>query len=93
VGATPTSSGSNDTKGNSKMQRDTEEILLHFLMQQQRMICELCCNDLLLIESILSGPTAPEGLAVAAATIRATLYSVDALGDKIQQLDAKTRVL
>ncbi|MBZ5707459.1 MAG: hypothetical protein LAN63_19100 [Acidobacteriia bacterium] len=70
------------------MQSDTNEMLLQFLMQQQRMICELCRNDLLLIESILSGPAAPEGLADAAARVRATLYSVDALGDKIQQVDA-----
>ena len=57
------------------------------------MICELCRNDLLLIESILSGPEVREGLAAAAATIRATLYSVDALGDKIQQVEAQTRGL
>ncbi len=73
------------------MERDTNEILLHFLIEQQQMIFELCRNDLLLIESILSGPAAREGLAVAAATVRATLYSVDALGDRIQQLDVRTR--
>ena len=75
------------------MQRDTDEILLQFMMQQQRMICELCRNDLLLIEAILSGRTALKGLVAAAATVRATLYSVDALDDKIQQLDARTRDL
>jgi hypothetical protein len=88
VGSTPTVSASR--KGAAHLTSDTSEILLQFLMQQQRMICELCRNDLLLIESILSGQ-APEGLAAAAATIRATLYSVDSLGDKIQQLDSQTR--
>ena len=90
MGSTPISSA--PFERSRQLTSDANEIvLLHFLMQQQRMICELCRNDLLLIESILSGPSAPEGLAVAAATIRATLYSVDALGDKIQQLDAQTR--
>jgi hypothetical protein len=74
-----------------QLQSDTEEILLQFLMQQQRMICELCRNDLLLIESILSGPEVLEGLAVAAARVRATLYSVDSLGDKIQRLGQQVR--
>ena len=89
MGSTPTLSALKP-KRSRQLQSDTNEIVLHFLMQQQRMICELCRNDLLLIESILSGES-PEGLAVAAATVRATLYSVDALGDKIQQLDAQTR--
>jgi hypothetical protein len=71
------------------LQSDANEIVLQFLIDQQRMICELCRNDLLLIESIRSGPATPEVLAVAAATVRATLYSVDALGDKIQQACAQ----
>jgi hypothetical protein len=73
------------------MKSDTSEILLQFVMEQQRMISELCRNDLLLIESVLSGPLSPEGLGVAAATVRSTLYSVDALGDRIQQLDDRNR--
>ena len=55
------------------------------------MIVELCRNDLLLIESILSGPNVEAGLAAAAATVRATLYSVDSLGDTIQQVDATSQ--
>ena len=74
------------------MQSDANEIVLQFLIDQQRMICELCRNDLLLIESIRSGLATPEALGVAAATIRATLYSVDALGDKIQQASPKITV-
>jgi len=74
------------------LQSDAQKILLQFLVEQQRMICELCRNDLLLIESILSGPEVSAGaLAVAASKVRATLYSVDALGDQIQQADAQTR--
>jgi hypothetical protein len=88
VGSTPIVSASEKEPPN--LTSDTSEILLHFLMQQQRMICELCRNDLLLIESILSGQ-APEGLAAAAAVVRATLYSVDELGDKIEQADSQSR--
>jgi hypothetical protein len=66
-------------------------MLLQFLAEQQRMISVLCRNDLLLIESILSGPDVREGLASAAATVRATLYSLDELGDKIRAVDAQTR--
>jgi hypothetical protein len=62
---------------------DDNQMLLQFLVQQQRMIYELCRNDLLLIEALLSGPDVAEGLVAAAATVRATLRSVDALGDKI----------
>ena len=62
---------------------EDKQMLLQILTQQQRMICELCRNDLLLIESLLSGPDVAEGLASAAATVRATLCSVDALGDRI----------
>lgn len=88
MGSTPTVSASE--KGAAQLTSDTSEILLHFLMQQQRMICELCRNDLLLIESILSGQS-PEGLAAAAEVVRATLYSVDELGDKIEQADSQSR--
>jgi len=70
---------------------EADLIVLQFLAEQQRMICALCRNDLLLIESILSGPDVQEGLASAAATIRATLYSVDALGNKIHEVCAQTR--
>ena len=73
------------------MKSETSEIVLQFLAEQQRMICALCRNDLLLIESILSGPDVQEGLVSAAATVRATLYSVDALGDKILETVALTR--
>jgi len=70
---------------------EDNEIVLQFLTEQQRMICALCRNDLLLIESILSGPDVQEGLVAAAATVRATLHSVDALGDKILEVFAQTR--
>ncbi len=70
---------------------EDNEIVLQLLGEQQRMICVLCRNDLLLIESILSGPDVAEGLVVAAATVRATLHSVDALGDRILEVVAKIR--
>jgi hypothetical protein len=70
---------------------ENNPILLQFLMEQQRMIYALCRNDLLLIESILSGPDVAEGLASAAATVRATLCSVDSLGDKILEIFAQTQ--
>lgn len=73
------------------MQSDTKQILFQFLCEQQKMIVELCRNDLLLIELILSGPDVEAGLAAAAATVRATLYSVDSLGDTIQQAEATSR--
>jgi hypothetical protein len=69
---------------------EDNQMLLQFLVQQQRMIGTLCRNDLLLIESLLSGPDVAEGLASAAATVRATLYSLDELGDKILAVGAKT---
>ena len=75
------------------MQGDINGILLQLfetILEQQRMICELGRNDLLLIESIRM-PVSPEGLSAAAATVRSTLYSVDALADRIHQLDAQAR--
>ena len=68
---------------------EDNQMLLRFLQQHQSMIRELCRNDLLVIESILSGPDAREALAAAAARVRATLYSLDELGDKILAVDAK----
>ena len=90
VGSTPTSSAPH-TERNRLVKSETSEIVLQFLAEQQRMICALCRNDLLLIESILSGPDVQERLISSAATVRATLYSVDALGDKILETVALTR--
>ena len=73
------------------MKSETGDMVLQFLVEQQRMIRDLCCNDLLLIESFLSGQDIRAELGVAAATVRATLYSLDALGDKIHQADAQSR--
>ena len=68
---------------------DSNQMLLQFLSEQQRMMSDLCRNDLLLIESFLSGQDIRAELGVAAASVRATLYSLDALGDRIRQADAK----
>jgi hypothetical protein len=65
---------------------EVNEMLLQFVVEQQRMICELCRNDLLLI-GCLQSSASPEVVAVAAATVRSTLYSVDVLADKIRSLD------
>ena len=75
------------------MQSDSNEILLQLcetLQAQHEALCELGRNDLLLIESI-RGPVSPEVLVVAAETVRSTLYSVDALGDKIRKLALRAR--
>jgi hypothetical protein len=72
---------------------DTQCMLLQVvetMLEQQRMISELGRNDLLLIESI-RGPVSPEVLGVAAETVRATLHSVDALSDRLRQLDVQAR--
>jgi hypothetical protein len=75
------------------MELDTKCMLLQVLetiVEQQHIICELSRNDLMLIESI-HGPVSPETLVVAAETVRSTLHSVDALTDKLRQLDAQAR--
>ena len=68
---------------------EVNEMLLQFVVEQQRMICELCRNDLLLI-GCLQSSASQEVVAVAAATIRSTLYSVDGLTDRIRALDLQT---
>ena len=60
------------------------------LLEQQRNICDLARNDLLLIE-LAHGSASPEAIAVAASTVRSTLYSVDALADRIRSFDAQVR--
>ena len=62
------------------------------MLDLQRMFCELGRNDLLIIECVRSG-VSPEVLAVAAETVRSTLYSVDALADKIRQFSAELQRL
>jgi len=66
--------------------------LLDAMLEQQGQLCELGRNDLLLIESCRR-EASPEVLAVAAATVRSTLYSVDALSDKLRLLSAQVRSL
>lgn len=69
------------------MQSDTDEMVLQLtatILEQQRMICELGRNDLLLIESIRAPGVSSEALAAAAQTVRSTLCSVDALSDKLR---------
>jgi hypothetical protein len=67
---------------------ESKEMLLQIfdlMLEQQNHLCELGRNDLLLIESCRT-EVSQEVLAVAAATVRATLYSADALSDKLRQL-------
>jgi hypothetical protein len=70
------------------METDNQMVRQLFCTVQEieGMICELARNDLLLIESIRDAAVSPEVLAVAAATVRATLYSLDALADKTRAL-------
>ena len=63
------------------------EMVLQLVSEQQRMICELGRNDLLLIESVRALGLSSEALAAAAKTVRSTLHSVDALTDKIHALE------
>jgi hypothetical protein len=62
--------------------------IFEMFLEQDRMMRDLARNDLLLIEATQLGAS-PKELAVAAATVRSTLYSVDALGDRIRQLAAQ----
>ena len=64
--------------------------LFETILEQQKMICGLAQNDLRLIESRLS-PLSPTELVAAAQSVRSTLYSVDALTDKIRSLDLQVR--
>lgn len=69
------------------------EILLQIfdlILEQQNQCCELGRNDLLLIESFRSG-VSPEALSAAAATVRSTLYSVDALSDRLRRIAEQLR--
>jgi len=66
--------------------------LLDAILEQQNQLCELGRNDLLLIECARS-PVSQEALGAAAATVRSTLYSVDALADKLRLLSAQVRSL
>ena len=74
------------------METDNEILLQLFetFLEQQRNICDLARNDLLLIE-LAQGEASPEAFAVAASTVRSTLYSVDALADRIRSLDSQAR--
>jgi len=75
------------------LQSDTNQIVLQLfetVLEQQRNLCDLARNDLLLIE-LAHGAASPEALAAAASTVRSTLYSVDALSDKIRRLDEQAR--
>jgi hypothetical protein len=64
--------------------------LFEAMLEQQNIFCELGRNDLLIIESVRT-EVSQEVLAVAASTVRSTLYSADALADRIRQLVAQAR--
>jgi hypothetical protein len=66
--------------------------LLDAMLEQQSQLCELGRNDLLLIEACRT-EVSPEVFSVAAATVRSTLYSVDALSDKLRLLSSQVRNL
>jgi hypothetical protein len=75
------------------VESNTEEIvrqLFEIVQVEFSLLCDLERNDLLLIESAQTG-VSQEALAAAAATVRSTLYTADALGDRIQELVAKVR--
>jgi len=64
--------------------------LFEIAQAQFAILCDLERNDLLLIESAQTG-VSQESLAAAAATVRSTLYTADALADRIRELALKVR--
>lgn len=64
--------------------------LFEMLQVQFKILCDLERNDLLLIEAAQTG-VSQEALAAAAATVRSTLYTADALGDRIHEFAMKVR--
>ena len=60
------------------------------LQVQFKILCDLERNDLLLIEAAQTG-VSQEALAAAAATVRSSLYTADALGDRIHEFAVKVR--
>ena len=74
------------------MTTDNEILLQLFEIVQVQfgILCDLERNDLLLIESAQTG-VSQEALAAAAATVRSTLYTADALDDRIRELAVKVR--
>jgi hypothetical protein len=75
------------------MESDSNEIvrqLFEIVQVEFSILCDLERNDLLLIESAQTG-VSQEALAAAAATVRSTLYTADALDDRIHELAARVR--
>lgn len=68
------------------MDTTIEIVLFEIVQEQQRMICNLCRNDLILIELGRAAGVSPEVLASAAQTILQTAHSADALNDKVHAL-------
>jgi len=64
--------------------------IFEMFLEQDHMMRDLARNDLLLIEATQLGAS-PKELAAAAQVVRSTLYSVDALGDKIRRLAEQVR--
>jgi hypothetical protein len=64
--------------------------LFEIVQSQFAILCDLERNDLLLIESAQKGAS-QEALAAAASTVRSTLYTADALGDRIREFGLKVR--
>ena len=64
--------------------------LFEMLQVQFNILCDLERNDLLLIEAAQTG-VSQEALAAAAATVRSSLYTADALGDRIREFAQKVR--
>jgi hypothetical protein len=74
------------------METDNEMVRQLFEIDQAlfAIVCDLERNDLLLIESAQTG-VSQEALAAAAATVRSTLYTADALADRIHEFALKVR--
>jgi hypothetical protein len=75
------------------MQSESDEMvrqLFEIVQVEFSILCDLERNDLLLIESAQTG-VSQEALAAAAATVRSTLCTADALGDRIHELGLRVR--
>ena len=77
---------------NAMTHKEMLQHLLDAMLEQQRQLCELSRNDLMVIESLRS-EISPEAVHAAASAVRSTLYSVDELSDKLRVLSSQVRSL
>ena len=67
------------------MTSDIEKILLQGQDSIRQMLYKIFQNELMFIELIRSGKSQPEALVAIAQNVRSGLYTIDAMGDSIQE--------